>query len=875
MSARLLRFALAVPLVACWATLLPPAHGQAAKDKDSIEEYRRLFKAPTNVPEFWNAMRFEIDVGRYDLAAAHLRGLLALKPTDQQLVDLAEKEGITPILALRNIRNWSTSTSYRLTPAAIAELKADDVPPGVLTRLQRPEIRGEYRNQAEFVKDLEKVVAAEDLESAKSRILLRASKQLREDAEAYRNVEELIRQVTLAVRRKRTDPVRIRGFIDALSKTPEERAYAIGELYQSGAIVIPYLVEALRATKDPAERLPLLQALRKLSHDTVPPLLATLQSNDVQLKEDVLDILFKNHLRSANIITPHLWFLSANPAEAPSVRRKATEMLSVYLATPPDRLPSARTELTREADRFYRRQVRFPNPDFVEVWRWDGKGVVLGWPSAPTVPATQAEEYWGLHFARQALTLDPTYRPAQVLFLSLAIEKGIDRGGVTLPLSKTDPRVHDLIAKSSPELVLAVFDRALAENRYPLLLEVVRNLRERSEVLATRPGGTGMSPLTRALFVPDRRVQMAAAEATLATPGTPVPVAQTRVVDIFRRALAAQPGDKARPKVLIGYFAEEYRDKIGELVLAAGLEPVKVATGRDLVRRLNQAADIDLILADADLPDPGLAGLLAQVRADRNGGSIPIILTVTPPREPLQPGKKARFYLPGAEPPPDREDGIRRFVERYPDVSVMALSAALSPKGLQGALRQRIADPNNPALTAAELADHGERAARTLGALAQNNPPDFDIRPAATAILEALRAGRFTPEGQIALTAAAGRLPGAQPQIDLAWVLQNGERPAAVRRAAGEELVRNIQRQGVMLTGGQVLPLRDLAADRNLDPRVRRQLAVVLGSLRPGDRLTGERLREFRVEPGRPAPKEKEKEEAPPPPKKEPDKEKE
>ena len=39
------------------------------------------------------------------------------------------------------------------------------------------------------------------------------------------------------------------------------------------------------------------------------------------------------------------------------------------------------------------------------------------------VPATQAEEILGLWFARHALAIDPTYEPAQVLLLSLMVDK--------------------------------------------------------------------------------------------------------------------------------------------------------------------------------------------------------------------------------------------------------------------------------------------------------------------------------------------------------------------------------------------------------------------------------------------------------------------
>src|SRR4051794_35579251 len=37
------------------------------------DEYRTFFKRPETTFEFWAAIKFEIDVGKFDLAALHLR----------------------------------------------------------------------------------------------------------------------------------------------------------------------------------------------------------------------------------------------------------------------------------------------------------------------------------------------------------------------------------------------------------------------------------------------------------------------------------------------------------------------------------------------------------------------------------------------------------------------------------------------------------------------------------------------------------------------------------------------------------------------------------------------------------------------------------
>src|SRR5262249_30524863 len=157
-----------------------------------------------------------------------------------------------------------------------------------------------------------------------------------------------------------------------------------------------------------------------------PPLLAALDIDDRDVRLDVLDVLEQ---RGDPQAVAFLWSL-AGSAKQPEVREKANRVIARLLEVPPGKLPSPKVALTRAAERYYRHQVRFTDPERVTVWRWDGKDIVSGWPpKVPTIPASKAEEYWGLRFARQALEIDPEYRPAQEVFLSLALEKAMEPAG--------------------------------------------------------------------------------------------------------------------------------------------------------------------------------------------------------------------------------------------------------------------------------------------------------------------------------------------------------------------------------------------------------------------------------------------------------------
>jgi CheY-like chemotaxis protein len=739
-----------------------PKKGSEPKPAETGPDYREFFKKPTNTNEFWNALQFEIDVGRFDLAAAHLHALLQFKPSDGDLVKLADQVGVAAFLRLRNVLKW-------------------------------------YDNP-------------------------------KSDKQAHADVDDLINRVTAAVKAVRGDPKRIQMFIDNLLASPEEKAYALKELFKSGAAAVPQLIQAIR-TAQPAERAALADALGKLLRpETVPPTLAALDSNDPRLQEIIIDLLRKRAVTDA---VPSLWYLSTSQNVSDEVRLKATDTLAYLLDTSASKLPPAKVALTQEAEKYLNHQIKFPNPTAVAVWRWDGKGVVQGWPGAPTIPASRAEEYYGLKYAGQALTLDPTFAPAQIVWLSLALDKAQQAAGLAQSLEKAAPTVHAMLASVSADLVNAVLEQALNENRVPVILAAVRALGVRDEVRANKPHSRGVPPLVRALYYPDRRVQFAAAEAMLRIPDSASARASVRVVEILRRALAADPGPpvaSVKPKVLIGYFDQDQAARVASAVASAGFEPVKASTGRAVLQRLSNAADIELILIDAGLPDPGLDYLIAQLRADVNAGLIPVVLTA----------------------PPEREDAVRRFVDRLPNVIVVSAAITDEPRQFRGLLQSRLAAPDQPPLSSAEKKDYAERSVAWLNRVAKGELPGYDVQPASAAILSALRApSLLRPEGQILAAETAARLPGPEAQRVLADAALDAKRPAAVRVAAASQLVRHIQANTPLLPSSFVNELMAVSAQPSTDPPLKAQLAVVLGSLNPSARVTGERL--LRYQPVTPA----------------------
>ncbi len=786
----------------------PPKKPAAETPED---DYRQFFTKPQTPAEFWRAVQFEITVGRYDLAARNLHGLLALKPEDKDLLAIIDKDGMSSILALRNIPKWG-----------------DDP------------------------KDTE---------------------------QARKDTEELIRLATAAQKKLLTDPDRINRFVANLHGTPEERDYAVQELYRSGADAVPYLIDALRAASGD-DREDILFALRHMPAEAVPPILAALDVPEPALQVELIDAVLGrvtehrvyNPLTKREIVdrttdlpalhkqadtdpAPYWWWLSASPNAA--VRQKAIQALTLLLGLDASRLPPPEQALTEAAERYYRHQVRFLDPGAVTIWRWDGQHVVRGWPGVPTVPTTRAEEYYGLRFARQALTIDPTYAPAQIVLLSLALEKGVERSGLDEPLAKGDPNVDQLVATVDPRLVVTVLERALADKNLPVILGATRALGQLADARALRATSTGEPALLRELYYPNRRIQMAAADTILRLPGNPSGTGTTpptrkaggaiaaRIVEILRRAVAAAPAPTARPKVIIAQPTVRQTTEASRALEAAGFEPIALQTGRDVLRRLNEAADVDLLLIDADLPDPGLAPLLGQLRGDVNTGLLPVVVLA----------------------PAEREQRLRRITDLYHNVSTAPRGLALDTGAQKKILPVLITEAQGAPLAQAQLAEHAERSLRWLARMSRGEVPGYDVRPAADAVLEALRSGRFSTEGQLDAIEVAAHLPGVKPQNTLLAVLLDPKGAEPVRVAAALALERHIEQHGVALSPGEITSLQGLYASAGLSPKLRESVALVVGSLRPDARLTGERLRQFQPAPPAP-PKTKEPEKAPEAPKK-------
>lgn len=576
------RLLFAVPLAILYPLL---AAGQQTESE--------FYALPKTAPEFWRATQFEIRTGSFERAAERIKGLLDLNPDDKTLFDLVDKPppgtpgGIGQFLRLRNVPRW-----YPPDPKG-----------------------GDKRN---------------------------------EDAKA--NVETLISKLSAAMEKELSNPDRIRRFATALAGPPEESTFALNELRRSGkavpAVVAPMLTDKLTAEV----RAGILAAIPLLGADTVPGFVAYIPHADATGQLDLIGALVNRadyrHLsvEAATDPLPTLWYLYGKPDSPDQVKGKARDAITAATLRDPaaERDPEMRTaqgQLTEFAHKFYEGTANLPKqpgdatgqPGHM-VWVWDGKTI----KETPMTRA-QATEYYGLRYARWALDIQPDHARAQRVFLGIAIEYLAMRTGGR-PVAKDAPDLYAALATAPFEQLTELLEEAIRDKKTAVVFNVVRVLGAREEAKASRPvGKPGAKAMTaereqrpgllvKALDYPDARVQFAAADALLRVPGVANHGRHAQIVKILAAAVAADPPEGAKQKALIGDPDAVRAEGVANILQRVGFDVEVARTGRQLVRRLQDKADVDLVLLDAHVADPMLPDLLPQLRADRRARTLPTLV---------------------------------------------------------------------------------------------------------------------------------------------------------------------------------------------------------------------------------------------------------
>lgn len=610
-----------------------------------------------------------------------------------------------------------------------------------------------------------------------------------------------------AVLRNSTRTDRIDRFIAALTKTRHEQDYAVERLRESGPYAVPALVKALDQPGISAtDRALITVNIGRLGRSVVPPLIATLDSTDPKLVADVADALGAiGDPRAVSDLT-YLAALSVDDSPAKEAARRAVERITGRSFESQPKSPVHL--LVGQARKFHLHAVEFPG-DLVRVWSWSEARKL---PEAHEVTKSEAEAYFGLRLARQALRLDPSSVPAQVVFVSLALDKAVERAGFANFPASDPTNAYATALASGPAILGQVLRTAIADGKTDLAAASATALGHVTDrdVLAN---GRGLHPLVEALSAPSRRVQFAAARALVRLEPPRRFAGSSLLVPVLGRFLTGHSAPKAI--VIDGNNARGGR-LVGDLN-ALGYESLLAPTGDKGFRAAADSADVELILVDPHSIEGSwrLVDTLSNLRSDARTSEIPTYVVGPLKMEVDLAPTLANF--PGV-----------KFVVTPPNAASLERQIGGRPSGLSPEARAAYAQEAGALLA--------EIAARP------GSPFEPDLARVEPALAFALNA----PSTSLSISSTLGDVPDAGAQRGLADVLLDPSKPAPLRLNSAAQLARSLQRFGPLVTADQEVALA-VALDRERDPALRAGLASVVGALRPKSAPVGARLRGYEL----------------------------
>ncbi|MBI3468376.1 MAG: hypothetical protein HY000_35695 [Planctomycetes bacterium] len=629
--------------------------------------------------------------------------------------------------------------------------------------------------------------------------------------ELFEKAAVLIRRADKAAQDRARDPERIRKFIGYLTRTAEHRAYGIAQLRSAGADAVPYLLSALRDPSLAEYHSTILLAMQRLDTSTVPPLVAALGTDNHALLANVIAVLSVLGKRDT---VPHLRYVAEAPEMPPTIKAAARSAVEQILGTGYGSLPSAADSLTAQAARYYQHQVDLglSAANTVRLWL----SVAGGGLKDQEVSPSYAEEYFGLLHARRALALSPNHEAAQIMLLSLALEKESERARIEQPLPDGPGRISAQALAAGPALLSKVLTKAMDEGHPAVALAATRTLAQIGDIhLLTGQVGRP-SPLVQALTTPDRRIQFAAAEAVLNfRPQKPYP-GTSLVVPILARALATE----GAPKALLIDYDTTRGTAMSSLLREAGYEAQYASNAREGFTVAAESADFEMIFIEPNIQDPTISPALASFRNDPRTVGIPIFVL----------GELAQ------------QTELSKFERRYPRVRFFLRPTKLETLKLQ--LDPLLAELQSRPLTTAERSEYARRAVAWLARVARGEIRGLDPRSAEPALVRVLDDEALGPDA----IAAASLLPSAKAQTALAELVLNESAPMLLRLKAAQDIKQSSRQFGALLTSTTMADLLGLL-DRTADPALHQAIAGVIGGLNSRSVDAGQRLRRYATPP--------------------------
>jgi hypothetical protein len=395
-----------------------------------------------------------------------------------------------------------------------------------------------------------------------------------------------------------------------------------------------------------------------------------------------------------------------------------------------------------------------------------------------------------LALASKALQLDPKDKEAQIVQLSLILEKNLKEVGWSAFPTKV-PTVYATAKASELPVLSDALKMAINDGKTDLAAIIAMALGEVTDRSALNQAGT-LSTLVDALYAPGYRVQFAAAKAlVLLAPTQPFP-GSSRIVPTLARFVHTQ----SLPRALVIDSNSNRGSQLAGWLINLGYDADLEPTGNQGFRAAAERANVSLALISFDLfTGWSLNDTLANFKADSRTAALPLAI-YGPLDLTIRRADLARYYP------------SLRFLVQPADAQM---------------LQWQLKDLPAP-LPPEELATYAKEAIALLAQIAQGSGSllAMDLTLVEPAVADALH----QPETSYLAASVLGAIPSPDAQRSLAVLTLDPSQPAVLRNQSAAQLTQNIKRFGPLLGAGQEAQLAT-ALKEEADPTVRASLLSV------------------------------------------------
>ena len=460
--------------------------------------------------------------------------------------------------------------------------------------------------------ELADLVDANDLGARFDRVMTRG-RGLEGFATLAATLEQMLRQGRLDLARR---PDRIDEAIGLLGGTLRQQMFAAERLSAADEFAMPALLKML-VTGDTAKQIAAAKQIEAMGRYAVQPLCAALPKLDPTAQRSVADLLGAIGYPEAR---PYLLSLASAEGTTSDVRDAAMRAVAKVGGSG----ESASAAFTSLAKRYFDGEdalVMHPGDERANVWGYDPFGGLVATP----VPTSIYFDVMGMRAAASALELDP----ADATALSLYAASDLSRGN-RLADGASDPVFGDnrysaefFATAAGPTLGEAVLGLAIDRRDTALVLDAIRALAGTGGRDVT--ARAGRAPLVECLQYPDRRVQVEAALAIVASDPQQSFSGDFRVVPI----LASAVRDSGQKFATVVAGTAEDRNAMSAALSALGYTPMTGGMSfADCEAEIARESGLDLLVVQGT-PD-FVASNLNAVRSSRLASAVPVLAVTDP-----------------------------------------------------------------------------------------------------------------------------------------------------------------------------------------------------------------------------------------------------